>query len=293
MSSKPKTPLEHSIKSILANATKQIQKQLEDDTAETDARILLQHCLHQSHSYLLTWPEKTLSKEEFHGFQKLLSRRLIGEPIAYIIGHREFWSMDLKVTSDTLIPRPETELLVELALARIAEDNLKILDMGTGSGAIALAIASEKPNCQVTASDISSKALLVAKENAETFDLENICFIQSDWGDKISQQKFNIIISNPPYIEENDPHLKQGDLRFEPDIALSSKLDGLADLIQIVKFAKQRLMEGGCLLLEHGFDQHLEVLELLEEHGFSDLKFYNDIFGNIRVSGGTLFSDGD
>ena len=278
---------ERCIQQVWKNATEQIAQQLRDETAETDARVLLQYCLDKSHSYLLTWPNKQLSETQNNCFQKALKRRLSGEPIAYIVGYREFWSMPLKVTPATLIPRPETELLVELAITRLSDETLQVLDMGTGSGAIALAIATEKPNCQILASDISDEALIVAKENADSLNIKNVRFIKSDWGNDIPQQKFDLIVSNPPYIEKNDPHLLQGDLRFEPDIALSANSNGLSDLISVIKFSKQRLKSGGTLLLEHGFDQHRAVADMFEEHGFSNINNWQDIFGNIRVSGGT------
>ncbi len=276
------------ISAVLKSASASIKNTLEVGTAEIDARILLQFCLQKPHSYLLTWPEKQLNLSQQNCFESVLKRRLKGEPIAYITGHREFWSMNLKVTADTLIPRPETELLVELAVASLSNDCCNVLDMGTGSGAIALAIASEKPNCQVLASDISEAALIVARENARSLSLSNVNFIQSDWGKSIPQQKFNLIVSNPPYIETNDSHLQQGDLRFEPSIALSAKGNGLADLQTVVDYAKQNLKSSGKLLMEHGFEQHRSVKKLLNQAGFKKVEGWRDIFGNYRVTGGEL-----
>ncbi len=279
--------LETTVSEALLSATAQINQALEDDSAEVDGRILLQHCLKKDHSYLLTWPEKQLTQTENDCFEKLLQRRLTGEPIAYIVGHREFWSMKLKVTEDTLIPRPETELLVELALAKLSKDKkYRVLDMGTGSGAIALAIASERSASKVLASDISSAALQVARENAQIFKLTNINFVKSDWGKNIPEQKFDLIVSNPPYIEKNDPHLQQGDLRFEPEIALAAASDGLSDLKTVIEFAQERLNENGSLLMEHGYNQHQAVAELLRQAGFVKVQSHQDIFGNYRVSGG-------
>lgn len=259
---------------------------LDDQSAEIDARLLLQFCLQKPHSYLLTWPEKNLSETELEYFEGLLIRRLNGEPIAYIVGYREFWSMNLKVSADTLIPRPETELLVELAVERLSDKKLNVLDMGTGSGAIALAVASEKPNCQVLASDISKAALAVATENAQSLKISNVTFIQSDWGKNIPLDSLDMILSNPPYIEKGDPHLQQGDLRFEPDIALSASGDGLSDLQLVIKFAQKRLESGGWLLMEHGYNQSQGVKKLLLEAGFEEVQSWQDVFGNFRVSGG-------
>ncbi len=259
------------------------------ESAEIDARILLQNCLEQSHSYLLTWPEKCLTKTEFTGFLALLKRRFDGEPIAYITGIREFWSMELMVSADTLIPRPETELLVELALKNIPlNDSIDVLDMGTGSGAIALAIASERPQIQIWASDISNSALDIAKANAARLKISNIQFIKSDWGQNLPEIKFDGIVSNPPYIDKSDPHLKQGDLRFEPEVALSSADQGLSDLKAIINYAKNHLKPSAWLLMEHGFNQHQEVLKLLKQSHFEKLQNCKDLSGKPRVTGGVL-----
>jgi release factor glutamine methyltransferase len=278
---------ESTIVAVMKSAEKLISERVDQQTAAIDARLLLQFCLQKEHSYLLTWPQQQLSEVELGQFKKLLDRRLQGEPIAYITEHKEFWSLDLKVNKDTLIPRPETELLVELALQRVPKDEaLTVLDMGTGCGAIALAIASERPQCQIWASDISADALNVAKHNARELRLSNIQFFQSDWGIDIPQNSFDLIVSNPPYIDPEDVHLKQGDLRFEPRQALAATAHGLADLETISQFSINHLKPNSWLLMEHGFEQHLAVTDLLANNSFKDIQNWQDIYGNFRVSGG-------
>jgi len=283
------TTSQSTIAALMKSATELISDSLDQDTAAIDARLLLQFCLQKDHSYLLTWPQKQITEVELGKFTKLLNRRLQGEPIAYIIEHKEFWSLDLKVSNETLIPRPETELLVELALQRVAKDeSLNLLDMGTGSGAIALAIASERPRCQIWASDISAAALDVAKYNARKLQLSNIQFIQSDWGDDIPLDRFDLIVANPPYIDPDDGHLELGDLRFEPRQALAASEHGLSALKAITQFSKDHLKANCWLLMEHGFDQRLAVTDLLSSNSFQDVQHWQDIYGNARVSGGVL-----
>jgi release factor glutamine methyltransferase len=212
---------------------------------------------------------------------------LSGEPIAYLLGVREFYGLPFKVSPDVLIPRPETELLVELALSRTPE-NGALLDLGTGSGAIAVTIASLRPDLNITASDISTSALKIAKYNAQQLLPENaeIRFVQSDWYQQITLQQFTTIVSNPPYIVKDDAHLFEGDLRFEPINALTDHADGLSAYRQIILGATSRLTPNGWLLMEHGYDQAKDVQTLLTEHGFREVQSWADLAGIMRVTGG-------
>lgn len=255
------------------------------DSARLDAELLLCHVLGRPRTYLYTWPEHDLSDTELQVLETLVDRRLGGEPIAHIIGKREFWSLELAVNADTLIPRPETELLVEAALARIPEQaSWHIADLGTGSGAIALAIASERPACRITAVERSDGALTVARENARRLGLVNVELLQGDWFAPLAGQRFEMILSNPPYIPDSDPHLSQGDVRFEPLTALVAGVDGLADIRQLVAGAPAHLQAPGWLLLEHGYDQAAAVTSLLGEAGYVDVEVLADLQGHGRVT---------
>ena len=259
----------------------------DSDTARIDAEILLAHALNKPRSHLFAWPEKSLATPEQQHFNDLLEARRRGQPVAYLTGTREFWSLALKVTPGTLIPRPETELLVELAIDRIRERNYSsLLDLGTGSGAIALAIASECPNLRITACDVSPAALAVARENADTLSTSNISWIQSDWFSNIPLETFGIIVSNPPYIEAADSHLQIGDVAHEPKLALSSGRDGLDAIRQIAQQAPEYLCEGGMLMFEHGYTQGNAVREILSSGGFTSLETRQDLSGLDRVSSG-------
>ena len=272
---------------LIEDATKQLKPV--SDTAQLDAEILLCSVLKKDRVFLRTWPDAELSDEELNKFNLLLERRIKGEPIAHILGERGFWSLNLKVTSDTLIPRPDTERLVELALEIIPKNaDWKILDLGTGTGAIALSLAKEKPTCHIMATDQSIAALDIAKQNAEKNQISNIEFIQSDWFDKIGNQKFNMIVSNPPYIKKNDPHLKQGDVRFEPLSALTSGADGLDDIRIIIQNSQKHLTQKGVLLIEHGYDQSGAVCDLLNAAHFTQINDYKDDNDNPRVAIGYL-----
>jgi release factor glutamine methyltransferase len=211
-----------------------------------------------------------------------------GEPVAHLIGTQEFWSLSLQVSPDTLIPRPETERLVELALERIPSDaNWRIADLGTGSGAIALAVAKERPACQIIATDKSTAALDIAKENARLNQIANVTFLQGDWLAAVKDEPpFEMILSNPPYIKEDDPHLQQGDVRFDPDSALQAGTEGLDDLQQIIEQALAHLKPGGWLLLEHGYDQQNAVMQLLQQAGYEQIEDYPDLAGQPRVAAG-------
>lgn len=248
-----------------------------------EARILLAHALNLTRVQLVTQADRVLSNEEAARISSLFQRRIDGEPIAYIVGEREFFGLMLYMTPDVLIPRPETELLVELALERLPA-NGRILDMGTGSGAIAIAIAHSRPDAQVTALDVSESALAVARRNAERHST-HVRFLRSDWYSALAEDKFDMIVSNPPYIVNADPHLLQGDLRFEPVDALTDHADGLSAIRTIIGGASARLVEGGWLLIEHGYDQAARVRELLRCQGFRDAQSWKDLAGIERISG--------
>ena len=253
------------------------------DTPQLDAELLLADALQKDRTYLFTWPDKTLTSEQNAIFENLLSKRILGHPIAHIIGHREFWGLNLKVTADTLIPRPDTETIIESVLDLQLNADAKILDMETGTGAIALALKSERPNSHVSALDFSLKALEVAKTNAHDLNLE-IEFYHSDWFKAVKGLKYDCIVTNPPYIEEDDLHLKQGDVRFEPLTALTSGADGLDDIRYIIKQAKTHLHDNGWLVIEHGYNQADAIKSLFETEGYSHSKVVYDLGGNPRIS---------
>lgn len=250
-------------------------------------QCLLQKVLHEQRAYLVAHPERELNSAESVLYNELLQRRLQGEPIAYILGEREFFGLNLKVTPATLIPRPDTELLVEQAIERItAPEHCTVLDLGTGSGAVALAIAKDCPQAVVLACDNSSVALDVARGNSRELGLTNVDFIQSDWFAALGEQRFTLIVSNPPYIAAGDPHLARGDVRFEPTSALVSGADGLADIRRIVSLSPDYLLPGGWLLLEHGYEQAQQVRDLLQQAEFEEIFTGFDLSGIERVSGG-------
>lgn len=257
------------------------------DIDRTDARILLQHVLGVEHAFLLTYPDQPLTVQQAEEFFCLVQRRRGGMPIAYLTGERAFYDLIFKVNETVLIPRPETELLVELALERVPVDQpCSILDLGTGSGAIAITIAKHRPQSQLVAVDLSAEAVAVSRWNARNLQVNNIHIMTGNWFDELSGQEFDLIVSNPPYVAENDPHLQQGDLRFEPQIALSAGDNGLACLNHIINTAPKHLVKNGWLLLEHGYDQAAECKRLLENTGFSNICGYPDLAGIIRVSKG-------
>lgn len=264
------------------------------DSARRDAEVLLCHVLNESLSYLRTWPERELSSEQQGAFDALVRARQGGEPVAYLTGEREFWSLPFLVTSDTLIPRPETELLVEQTLQLLPAETLPneptqtVLDLGTGSGVIALALAKERPHWQLTATDASFAALRIAEKNARRLKLDNVQFVYGSWYAPLAGQRYHAIISNPPYIADRDPHLSQGDVRFEPSTALVSGNDGLDDIRAIVAGAPAHLHHGGWLLLEHGYDQGDAVATLLLKHHFVSVSTLTDLAGQPRVTLGQM-----
>jgi len=258
-------------------------------TAPLDAlenRILLCHALRLTRVQLITQSERRLETGEAAALDALFQRRLRGEPIAYIVGAREFFGLEFRVTPDVLIPRPDTELLVELSLQRLPP-GARLLDMGTGSGAIAVALAHARPDASVTALDASAAALEVARGNALAHGVR-VDFRLSHWYGELQGARFDLIASNPPYIVAGDPHLGQGDLRFEPVDALTDHADGLSDLHAIIDGAPRHLNAGGWLLLEHGYDQAAAVRALLTGSGFSQVQSWRDLAGIERVSGARL-----
>lgn len=261
---------------------------LDPDVAGLEANILLGHALKKSRAYLLAHPEVELDDASLATFTTLLNRRLNGEPIAYILGQREFYGLEFRVTPDVLIPRPETELLVDLALARIPADSAqRILDLGTGSGAIALSIAKQRPLAQITAVDKSPSAIDVAKRNATQLGCSNVSFIESDWFTALdTATSFDLIVSNPPYIAAADPHLIQGDVKSEPRAALVSGIDGLDAIHHIALLARSYLRESGHLLFEHGYDQGEACRQILQSNGWKQIVSFADLAGLDRVSGG-------
>ncbi|MCP5141043.1 MAG: peptide chain release factor N(5)-glutamine methyltransferase [Gammaproteobacteria bacterium] len=252
------------------------------ETPRLDAELLLAHTLGVSQSHFLTWPDKIVDKAPRDRFLDLVTRRAEGEPVAYLLGHWGFWSLDLRVTPDVLVPRPETELLVEQALDALpASAPMRVADLGTGSGAIALAIARERPAWRIIATDRSEAALAIARDNARRNDIANVEFRHGSWCETLTETDLDLIVSNPPYIADGDPHLRN--LCFEPGAALASGADGLDDLRSIVACAREHLFIGGLLLLEHGYDQQDDVIFLLESGGFTDVRGFRDLAGQPRA----------
>ncbi|WP_369988126.1 peptide chain release factor N(5)-glutamine methyltransferase [Pseudomonas xanthosomatis] len=271
------------IASLLRNA------QLPESPSERlDAELLLAAALGKSRSYLHTWPERIVSSEAAETYAGYLARRRAGEPVAYILGQQGFWKLDLEVAPHTLIPRPDTELLVETALELVPATPARVLDLGTGTGAIALALASECPAWQVTALDRVEEAVALAERNRQRLGLGNVQVRSSHWYSALAGERFDLILSNPPYIRAADPHLAEGDVRFEPSSALVAGEDGLDDLRLIVAQAPQHLLPGGWLLLEHGYDQAAQVRELLAAAGFLGVVSRIDLGGHERISLGRL-----
>ncbi|MGE4408551.1 peptide chain release factor N(5)-glutamine methyltransferase [Pseudomonas sp.] len=253
-----------------------------------DAELLLAHVLGKPRSYLRTWPERVPSAEQCQAFAECLRRRRAGEPVAYILGRQGFWSLELDVAPQTLIPRPDTELLVETALALLPATPARVLDLGTGTGAIALALAAERPGWQLTGVDRVGEAVALAERNRQRLGLGNARFEVSHWFSALQGGRYRLIVSNPPYIAAADPHLQRGDVRFEPRSALVAGADGLDDIRLIVARAPAHLESGGWLLLEHGYDQAAAVRELLAAAGFGEVQSRRDLAGHERISLGRL-----
>ncbi|EQB8916984.1 peptide chain release factor N(5)-glutamine methyltransferase [Vibrio fluvialis] len=272
------------IEAALKAATLQLT-QSGSDSPSLDAAVLLCHALDKPRSYLLTWPDKVLDAPIQAMFDALLQRRITGEPVAYIIGEREFWSLPLKVSPSTLIPRPDTERLVEVALEKAQTLEGDILDLGTGTGAIALALASELPHRRVVGIDLRDEAQQLATDNANRLHITNVTFLQGSWFEPLSRgTKFALIVSNPPYIEENDPHLVHGDVRFEPKTALVAADNGLADIKHISDAGRDYLQNGGWLAFEHGYDQGASVRTIMQALGYQQVVTEQDYAGNDRVT---------
>ena len=252
------------------------------DSALLDAQVLLAHVLEKETIYLMTWPERDISAEQKSTFEALIEKRINGVPVAHLTGTREFWSLPLKVNDSTLIPRPDTEILVETALS-LCTPKSKILDLGTGTGAIILALASELPLAQCRAVDFNDDAVKLARENAALLNIQNVNIGQSNWFESVEGQ-FDVIVSNPPYIDENDHHLKQGDVRFEPLSALVASDNGLSDIRLIADQARTYLCAKGHLLIEHGFQQGQAVREIFSMLAYDEIKTIKDYGGNDRIT---------
>ncbi|EKS1845050.1 peptide chain release factor N(5)-glutamine methyltransferase [Cronobacter muytjensii] len=263
---------------------KAIHRLTESESPRRDAEILLGFVTGRTRTFILAFGETALTDDELTRLDALLARRVQGEPVAYLTGQREFWSLPLEVSAATLIPRPDTECLVEQALARLPAAPCRILDLGTGTGAIALALASERPDCQVTALDVVPQAVELAKRNAQRLGINNVTVLQSHWFCALTDARFSLIVSNPPYIDGDDPHLTQGDVRFEPKSALVAQNAGLADLDAIIAGARRFLENDGWLLLEHGWRQGEAVRALFTRAGYQGVETCRDYGGNERLT---------
>ncbi|MDM7481895.1 MAG: peptide chain release factor N(5)-glutamine methyltransferase [Halomonas sp.] len=261
-------------------------------TPRLDAEVLLGCAAQCSRTWLYTWGDRECPTWERARFEALVAARAQGQPVAYLTGEREFWGLRLATSPDTLIPRPDTETLVEVALSRAAAPVGRLLDLGTGTGAIALALASEKPGWQIIGADIRPGAVTLAERNADALGITNARFVLSDWLSAFvppaEEPPFDIIVSNPPYIAADDPHLSQGDVRFEPHSALVADANGMADLLHVIEAAKAHLAPGGCLAMEHGYQQAASVREALLAAGYQNVESVQDMGGHERVTLGHL-----
>ncbi|EOL8943196.1 peptide chain release factor N(5)-glutamine methyltransferase [Cronobacter dublinensis] len=261
-----------------------IHRLSDSESPRRDAEILLGFVTGRTRTFILAFGETSLADDELTRLDALLARRVQGEPVAYLTGQREFWSLPLEVSAATLIPRPDTECLVEQALARLPAAPCRILDLGTGTGAIALALACERPDCQVTALEVIPEAVALARRNAQRLGIENVTVLQSHWFSALTDARFSLIVSNPPYIDGDDPHLTQGDVRFEPKSALVAPDAGLADLDAIITGARRFLENDGWLLVEHGWRQGVAVRELFTRAGYHGVETCRDYGGNERLT---------
>ena len=270
----------------LAQALKQATRQLHmHEQAGLDAEVLLAHVLNKPRVYLHAWPEAELSQDQESRFLHIIRQRAAGQPVAYLTGQREFWSLNFAVTPDTLIPRPETELLVEQTLELLPENqSLRIADLGTGSGVIAVALAHERRHWQLYAVDRSFQCIKLAQRNARRLGVDGLCFIHADWSEALTHHAFDAIVANPPYIADRDPHLQQGDVCFEPASALTAGPQGLDDLIRLTADAPRVLKPGGWIVLEHGMEQTDDVHKLLNRIAFTNITTKRDLAGLERVS---------
>ena len=257
------------------------------DSPQLDAEVLLAHVLQKNRTHLRTWPEQALTPDQLQRYQDLIEKRQSGIPVAYLTGEREFWKHRFQVNPSVLIPRPDTELLVEQALVfakRLPKP--KIADLGTGSGAIAVSLALDLPHAEVHATDRDRNALAVARQNATVLHAEQIQFHLGDWCDALEPRDFDLIVSNPPYIAPDDQHLCEGDVRFEPPSALIAPQRGLADIQRITAEARSHLRPGGRLMLEHGYDQSEEVAHILLQCGYTAIESFPDLQGHLRICSG-------
>ena len=276
----------NTVSAALKNAARLLELSNQLDNAgdsAAEAAILLGHVLNRNRAWLYAWPEFVLNDNQLTNFKQAINRRIQGEPISHITGKKEFWSLELKVTSATLIPRPETELLVEAALELDLKKHARILELGTGTGAVAASLAHERPGWKIHATDINAETLAVARQNFRQHQVQ-IDTVVSNWFDNIQQTDFDLILSNPPYIAEADPHLNQGDLRFEPTAALVSGKDGLDDCKIIIQKSPAFLADKGYLLLEHGYNQATELRKLFKQNGFSNIRTLQDLSGLERIT---------
>jgi release factor glutamine methyltransferase len=273
------------IQSLLSWANEQLRPS--SDTATLDTEVLLCHCLNKNRSFLRAWPEHSPNQLQIQQFQTLIQERQRGLPIAYLTGQKEFWSRNFTVSPDVLIPRPDSELLIELSLSLLPKNQpCKIIDLGTGSGILALTLAAERPKFDVLATDISHAALRIAQLNAKQLQIDNVRWLQSSWFEQVTEIDFDLIISNPPYIEANDPHLQQGDVRFEPKTALISAENGLEDIRILADKSRAHLKHQGHLLVEHGYNQQNAVQAIFKKFNYSEITTHPDLSGNPRVTSG-------
>ncbi|MCW8865172.1 MAG: peptide chain release factor N(5)-glutamine methyltransferase [Colwellia sp.] len=275
---------DNSIANLLNQGLRILQES--SDSPLLDAQVLLTFVLNKPRTYLLTWPEKHVSNELLEQYVDLLVRRSLGEPVAYITSEKEFWSLPFKVSPVTLIPRPDTEILVERVLEQYNQsDNISCLDLGTGTGAIALALASEKASWAIDAVDFNVDAVTLAQHNAKRLKLTQVNIFQSDWFTQVSaDKKFDVIVSNPPYIDDEDENLSHGDVRFEPKSALVADEQGLADIRHIANVAREYLAKQGKIFFEHGFEQGAAVRTLLAALGYENVQTGQDLNGHERIT---------